>query len=153
MSVSGATLTLDHPRLALRDDWRTYELLAPWTYRWLHDGRTHEITLPAGFRTDLASVPRTFWRFVAPGDLRQASLPHDLIYSYAGHVPADYYTVDSLPAPESWTRQSADRLFARVMRDAGVSMPRRRAAYLAVRVAGWAVWQRYERTLLMANSL
>ena len=62
-----------------------------------------DLTVPAGFRSDGASVPRFFWRAVfppgEPAALRAAIL-HD--YVYRTH-------------PEGWSRDEVDRLFLAVI--------------------------------------
>ena len=39
-----------------------------------------EITVPAGYITDLASVPRICWAFIAPFDVARAAVCHDIMY-------------------------------------------------------------------------
>ena len=39
-----------------------------------------KITVPKGFKTDLASVPRAAWVFVAPFDIARAGVVHDYMY-------------------------------------------------------------------------
>ena len=38
------------------------------------------ITIPAGYITDLASVPRVCWGFMAPFDVARAAVVHDMLY-------------------------------------------------------------------------
>lgn len=38
------------------------------------------ITVPTGFVTDLASVPRAMWWAIAPFDVARAAIIHDLLY-------------------------------------------------------------------------
>ena len=40
-----------------------------------------QITVPAGFVTDLASVPRLFWGLVSPWDVAKAAVIHDYLYA------------------------------------------------------------------------
>ena len=42
--------------------------------------KTETITVPKGFVTDLASVPRAMWAFIAPFDVARAAIIHDLLY-------------------------------------------------------------------------
>ena len=42
--------------------------------------KTETITVPKGFVTDLASVPRALWAFIAPFDVARAAIVHDLLY-------------------------------------------------------------------------
>lgn len=89
------------------------------------------LNIPAGFRFDLASVPRALWWLIAPFELSiVAPLLHDWLYRHGGVVPG-----------RSYTRAEADALFRDVMREEGVPGWRWRAAYLAVRVAGRGSWR------------
>jgi len=125
---------------------RAYELVADWTYEWKHDGIRRRITVPKGFVCDGASVPRLVWTLTGilpDGLIRAAALVHDWLYAHHGRPPSRSYqefrrgrwvAMDAV-----WSRAEADRLFARIMRDAGLGKARRRIAYLGVRVfAGWA---------------
>ena len=40
-----------------------------------------KITAPKGFKTDLASVPRLAWSFIAPFDIARSAVIHDELYS------------------------------------------------------------------------
>jgi len=40
-----------------------------------------KITAPKGFKTDLASVPRVAWAFIAPFDIARSAVIHDELYS------------------------------------------------------------------------
>ena len=87
------------------------------------------ITVPAGFSSDGASVPRFFWRLVfPPGDhiALRAAFIHDWLYR---------------THPEGWLRESADLMFLRLLTADG--MPRYRAvlAWLGVRLFGGAAWK------------
>ena len=42
--------------------------------------KTETIVVPSGFVTDLASVPRAMWAFIAPFDVARAAIVHDLLY-------------------------------------------------------------------------
>ena len=42
--------------------------------------KTETITVPKGFVTDLASVPRAMWWLIAPFDVARAAIIHDLLY-------------------------------------------------------------------------
>jgi hypothetical protein len=135
-----------HPRLELLGDWHTFRLLESWCYEWVGpDGRRRLLRAPAGTRTDLASVPKLLHWWIGPPDLRRSSIPHDLLYFFAGRIPPTYFLLDGEPCYQQWTRKAADKLFARIMRDDGVSRVKRRAAYLGVRLGGGFVWDRARR--------
>jgi hypothetical protein len=42
--------------------------------------KNNKITVPKGFKTDLASVPRAIWWFIAPFDVARAGVVHDYLY-------------------------------------------------------------------------
>jgi len=42
--------------------------------------KNNKITVPKGFKTDLASVPRACWWFIAPFDVARAGVVHDYLY-------------------------------------------------------------------------
>ena len=51
---------------------------------WCREG-DWEVTVPAGFRFDLASIPRLLWPVVGPFELSiDAPLFHDACYQYGG---------------------------------------------------------------------
>jgi len=78
------------------------------------------IEVPAGFKTDFASVPRLFWRIIPPwGAYSPAAVVHDYLYT-TGLV----------------SRAEADRIFHELMKRLGVSVWMRNSMYWAVRMAG-----------------
>jgi hypothetical protein len=84
------------------------------------------IEIPAGFKTDLASIPRPLQAFIpVNGRHRFAAILHD--YLYVHH-------------PKWCTRSLADSIFLEAMADLGESFSRRWAMYAAVRAAGWLYW-------------
>ena len=99
----------------------SWELLAPLVYHH-KDGR---ITVPKGFKTDFASIPRPFWAILSPtGKYAPAAIIHDWMY-----------------ANRIGTRRRADQLFLHGMCDLGVSWVARNTIYSAVRVFGHGVWK------------
>lgn len=108
-------------------------------HRWLFRGDGFVITVPEGFATDLASVPRIVWPLVSAWDLSFAApILHDYIYAYRGVLPSG----GIYPSDRTFTRRQADRLFAQLMAEEGVVFWRRRLAWLAVRLFGWLPWAR-----------
>jgi uncharacterized protein DUF1353 len=84
-----------------------------------------KLTVPAGFKTDFASVPRLPIAYLVAGDVcHRAPLLHDFLYRQ-GQIP------------RAW----CDRIFLEAMVAEGVSWWRRRAMYAAVRAAGGAAYQ------------
>lgn len=77
------------------------------------------ITVPAGFETDLASVPRFFWRIIPPfGRYTAAAIVHDYL---CRRIPRNY--------------KYADRIFLEAMEALHVPRWKRYTMYYAVRVA------------------
>ncbi len=100
---------------------RDWEVVEPLTYR----GSTDEFVVPAGMRTDFASVPRAFvWFLPRYGRYTRAAILHDYLWRFR---------VGSATDPVS--RRDADGLFRRVMRELGVPFLRRWIMWTAVR---WA---------------
>jgi hypothetical protein len=97
------------------------------------------ITVPSGYSFDLASVPRFFWRVIAPFELSLvAPLIHDFIYEYKGSLPPGSLRLADHALDESmqFTRKQADALFLELMQREGVKPWRRKLAYWAVRLFG-----------------
>jgi hypothetical protein len=127
-----------------------YRVVQPWHYHWELPGRPPQrLTVPRDFEVDGASVPRFLWTLtgITPDGLhRAAALAHDSLYRYAGHLPAGAHQIHLTDgwadSGHLWTREEADRLFARILRECGVGRTRRRLMYLGVRLGGWRSWRR-----------
>lgn len=116
-------MNLTRPHVDYDVDAGTWLLLEDWSGR--INGWSGEI--PAGFRYDLSSIPRLLWPLIGPHELSVvAPLIHDWLYR-----------------TQTVTRRNADRVFRLTMRDQGVGPCRRKAAWLAVRVFGWAAWRKH----------
>lgn len=88
-------------------------------------GREQQFAVPPNFKTDGASVPRVMWHLLPPfGRYLKAAVIHDYLY---------------VTRPVS--RKDADGIFRRIMREAGVSKPKRYIMWAAVRVFGWVYWK------------
>lgn len=95
---------------------------APLVY---HAANGRRLTVPAGFHTDLASIPQ----------IAQA-----VIGKWERHAPAAVLH-DWLYCTHQTTRVEADRLFAEAMAALGVAAWKRRVMWLAVRVGGGRGWR------------
>lgn len=98
-----------------------YTLLEPLEYM--------DLTIPAGFESDGASVPRFFWRLVfPPGDSKalHAAFVHD--YIYRTH-------------PAGWTRADADKAFRELLVAGGIPAWWANLAYCGVRWFGGKSWK------------
>jgi hypothetical protein len=106
------------------------------------------ITIPKGYVTDMASVPRACWAFIAPFDVARAAVVHDIMYE---KINTQYNVVLNSAAAEAGPatkkereayREIADHTFLEGM---NASVPpvaswKKYAAYYAVRAFGrWAI--------------
>lgn len=84
------------------------------------------ITVPAGFVTDFASIPRVFWTALPPtGKYGKAAVVHDYLYVIGGNLP-----------PDKFTKADADRIFYEAMGILGVNRFLRWMMYQAVKRFG-----------------
>jgi len=89
------------------------------------------VTVPSGFCTDGASIPRCFWGIMGPqGSYFYAAIIHDFLYSKAS---SHFFFFD---------RWEADEIFLEAMTDLGVPWLQRIAIYKAVRLFGWNSYKR-----------
>ena len=86
------------------------------------------VTVPVGFVTDMASVPRLLWWLFPPfGRYLTAAVVHDYLYQHGSTL--------------GYTRAQADWLFLQIMVEDGVALWRAWLMYRAVRCFGWRAWQ------------
>ena len=84
--------------------------------------KTETITVPTGFVTDLASVPRAMWWLIAPFDVARAAIIHDLLYKVIRQYrwkKKDKEDKDLIKA----AKVAADKVFLLGMRDADPKIP------------------------------
>ncbi len=104
--------------LEMLDDYR-WRLVEPFKF-WLTDNPDDVILVPAGYVTDLASVPQILWSIFPPhGRYAKAAIIHDWLYDNALRTKAE-----------------ADRIFLDAMKVLGVPRWRRTLMYVAVRLFG-----------------
>ena len=97
-----------------------FELVEEFEYRVSNEYREDIITVPIGFRTDFASVPRPLWSFLPPvGLYAKAAVIHDYLYE-----------------SKSRPRKEADEIFLEAMVILGVPRWKRTLMFWAVRVFG-----------------
>jgi hypothetical protein len=103
-------------------------------------GTTDEITVPAGFVTDLASIPRWAWTILPPdGPWVKAAVIHDFLYQTKGTgVWKGHPSGDTRPTP--YTRAQADGILREAMEDRQVGPVARNIIWAAVRVGGGGGW-------------
>ena len=104
---------------------KQFRLFCQFTYRWKYRGLVIVITVPAGFVTDFASIPRIF-RIIIPklGKWTKSAVVHDYLYQFGG-----------------LSRKQADLCFLDGMKDLGVVKWKRWVMWAAVRVAGGFAWK------------
>lgn len=106
--------------------WRVHE---PFEF-YLSDDNSDVISVPAGFVTDLATVPRIFWTLLPPdGKYAKAAIIHDYLYDNALR-----------------TKKEADLIFLDGMTVLGVPKWKRTIMYWAVRLFGRGNYRRYQQT-------
>jgi hypothetical protein len=87
------------------------------------------ITVPIGFETDFASIPRIFWSILSPIDKHgKAAVIHDFCY-YHG----------------LYTRKVCDMIFREGMRVLNVKPWKATTMYYVLRVTGWYAWWKHSR--------
>lgn len=145
-------MTPTFPRVELLEPWK-YGLISTWKYRWQAQGSHRELRVKPPFPFDGASIPRAFWSLIAPPELLPAALAHDFLYQHGGRCPRGSYFVNGETVLEPWTREDADRLFGRIMKECGVPRWKRWPAYRAVRIFGWRFWSKPERKPLLRKAL
>lgn len=102
------------------------------------------VTIPSGYKTDLASVPRFAWFWLAPqGRHQYAALLHDFLYDQhhlgitrVRRIP-ERPDMD-LPLTKAW----ADAKFLEAMKRSQIGAVTRAVMYWAVRLFGGAAWNK-----------
>jgi len=125
---------------------RKWELVDTFTYHVGELGSGTVVTVPCGFITDGASVPRLFWALLDPwGRWAKAAIIHDYLYLdravYCGSVRS------------SITRAEADEVFIEAMAVSRVGWLARHTMYWAVRLFGGIAWNAITRRLNDAGDL
>ncbi|HAE9564325.1 TPA_asm: DUF1353 domain-containing protein [Salmonella enterica subsp. enterica serovar Montevideo] len=104
------------PEMPGHYNWRVYELFE----FYLSDGNSDIISVPAGFITDLATIPRIFRALLPPdGKYTKAAIIHDWMYDNALR-----------------TKKEAAKIFLDGMTVLGVPKWKRLVMYQAVRIFG-----------------
>ncbi|MEM7429183.1 MAG: trypsin-like serine protease [Pseudomonadota bacterium] len=89
----------------------------------------HDVTVPAGFVTDFASIPRIFWSLLRPdGEYTYPAIIHDYLY----------WT-------QTTSREAADEIFKIAMEDFGIDAAKILSIYAAVRAGGRSAWDENAR--------
>src|SRR5262245_43933742 len=116
--------------LVVRDEGGTFVLAEPLAYESAVLGGV--LTVPAGFPTDFASIPRGLWTILPPvGKYDAGAVCHDKLYR------------DGAFGGRSIARGVADRMLHEAMVVSGVGRVQRYLIYAGLRIGGWVVWRRY----------
>jgi len=107
-----------------------FTLIAPLSYvTLLLSAEPMLITVPQGFATDMASIPRGLWNVLPPvGSYDRPAVVHDFLYQHGDG---------------SVSRAEADAVFREAMEVVGVGWWARQTIYWGVRLGGWRPWNRY----------
>lgn len=90
-----------------------------------------KITVPVGFVTDLAQIPRTLWFLYAPfGKYQKSAVVHDYLYRF-----------------QKKSRKEQDKIFYNAMKSDGVATGIRHLIYRFVRMFGWFAWNKNKSKL------
>ena len=123
IDVAAAQASFQSPLIVEYVDGHEWIIAAPFTYV------SPRLTLhiPAGRKTDFASIPRFFWRWMPPTDWRigKPAVVHDEIYRNA-LIP--------------FTRKQADEELREAMQIVGANAFDRSVVYAAVRIGGARGW-------------
>lgn len=100
------------------------------------------VTVPQGFRTDLASVPRWAWALIPPdGPWVKGAVVHDYLYKTKG-TGIWYQQPLGITRAMPYTRAEADWIFRDALANRGVDWLRRNILWLSVRLGGVCGWGR-----------
>ena len=113
------------------DDGKNWILNEEFSYHVGHKNSLEIITVPKGFKTDFASIPRIFWIFLIPtGKCGKASVIHDYLYRTTNHV---------------YERKTVDDIFLESMKVLKVSYLQRKIIYYVVRLFGVFAWNKHHK--------
>lgn len=125
----------DHP--SIRDGRSLWGLAKPLTYTTLA-GDT--ITVPAGFVTDLASIPRIVSGALPPdGPWTEAAVIHDCLYFTLGGAHL-WHGKRVISRAQPYSRAESDDILREAMADIGVNVVQRNIIWSGVRVGGSKGW-------------
>lgn len=95
-----------------------------------YQGRDDTFTVPAGFATDLASVPRYLtWLVPVAGVQDRAAIVHDWLCTQLEHWYRNCYEEEQPAVPSG----DVDGIFRRILRELGVPLVRRWLMWAGVR--------------------
>lgn len=119
------------------DDGYHWKLLEKFVYDAGEIGSKDNIIVPAGFITDMGSVPRIFWNILSPwGKASKAFILHDYLYS-----------------TEKRSRLVSDAILLEAMEVLGVNWFQRKLIYNGVRMGGWIAWKKNRKKAVSQNEI
>ena len=101
--------------------------------------KTETITVPTGFVTDLASVPRAMWWAIAPLDVARAAIIHDLLYKSIRQYRLKMKDKEDKELIKQ-AKVASDKVFLLAMKDA------------EPKIAGWKIYSSWKAVDLFGNS-
>jgi hypothetical protein len=115
---------------------RYWEVLTDFTFI---DPLDNTYTVPAGFVTDGASVPRAIWWLYPPlgGAYDEAAAIHDYLYAHA-----EYFTGDD---HGHLSRGQADQVMRWAMEAKHLRGTAVVTIYRSLRLGGWIAWRRHRK--------
>lgn len=124
--MSSFTTPLD---LRANDDGCTFTVLKEFNYEIGALGSGRLIKVPAGLKTDFASVPQIFWNILPPwGKYGKAAVLHDWLY-----------------ANQEFTRSFCDDILFESMVALGCGWWVSHTIWSGVRIGGWVAWNGHKR--------
>ena len=110
-------------------DGEKWEVMRKFTYHVGNKTSKEMITVPVGFITDFASIPRTCWSLIGSptGKYGKAAVLHDYLYRRL---------------QRKYSRKQSDDIFLEAMKISKVGMIRRYTIYYSVRLFGFASWRK-----------
>lgn len=113
---------------------------------------TELVTVPAGFVTDLASVPRVVWSFYPPdGPWVKAAIIHDFLYDTEGS--GVWYKRQGISRGRSYSRAESDAILKEGMADRGIGRWEQLVIWAAVRIGGKGGWGKTDRKPASARDM
>lgn len=126
------------PLILEDDNGLPYTLHDPLVY--VSDRLHCRILVPAGFKTDLASIPRGLWNVLPKsGPYDKAAVIHDYLYQTGGRE----LVLPGKPVGQCIDRGDADGVLKEAMEVCGVGGFRRFTIWSGVRIGGWKSWGAY----------
>ena len=107
------------------------QLTEPLVYR--YSGQ--EITVPVGFVTDFATIPRYAWTLIGPpgGKYAESAVVHDYLLQYP------------MLGERKLTRKDCDGIFLDAMKSQHIAWWRRKVMWASVRAGSWVQWDEYRK--------